>query len=243
MYRSEQRLARNGVEPLPDNLLNAPIPKPQLLFNPQPNNSPSAPSYKPNLTTKAHAIVPLDYVPTPSRAGTPLTDSEGDAAAKAEAEKEKEYKRHPYYYETKHISHPSSLFDIHPPIQPQSFASTPFTFIDTPEAYHSLVKTLTSPSVKEIAVDLEHHSYRSYYGFLCLMQISTREEDYVIDLIKLRELVKEDKLGGVLVDPKVVKVFHGADSDILWLQQDFDLFVVGLFDTYHAAKKLGESDL
>lgn len=34
------------------------------------------------------------------------------------------------------------------------------------------------------------------------------------------------------------QVFHGAESDILWLQQDFDIYVVGLFDTYHATKVL-----
>lgn len=95
-------------------------------------------------------------------------------------------------------------------------------------------------STHEIAVDLEYHSTRSFTGFLCLMQISTRDEDFVVDLLTLRNELREDKLGGVLVDPAVVKVFHGAQSDILWLQQDFDIYVVGLFDTYHATKVLRE---
>jgi ribonuclease D len=34
------------------------------------------------------------------------------------------------------------------------------------------------------------------------------------------------------------QVFHGAESDIVWLQQDFNIFVVGLFDTYHASRAL-----
>ena len=29
-------------------------------------------------------------------------------------------------------------------------------------------------SATEFAVDLEHHSYRSFQGFTCLMQVSTR---------------------------------------------------------------------
>lgn len=37
-----------------------------------------------------------------------------------------------------------------------------------------------------------------------------------------------------------MKVFHGSDSDITWLQKDFDLYVVNLFDTYHATKVLRE---
>lgn len=35
-------------------------------------------------------------------------------------------------------------------------------------------------------------------------------------------------------------MFHGAESDIVWLQQDFNLYVVNLFDTFHASKVLGE---
>jgi len=30
---------------------------------------------------------------------------------------------------------------------------------------------LKEQKVKEIAIDLEHHSYRSYQGFTCLMQV------------------------------------------------------------------------
>lgn len=35
------------------------------------------------------------------------------------------------------------------------------------------------------------------------------------------------------------QVLHGAESDIVWLQQDFNLYIVNLFDTYHASKVLG----
>jgi len=41
----------------------------------------------------------------------------------------------------------------------------------------------------EIAIDLEHHSYRSYQGFTCILQISTRKYDFVIDTIKLRNYI------------------------------------------------------
>ena len=57
---------------------------------------------------------------------------------------------------------------------------------------------------QEIAVDLEHHSYRSYYGFLCLMQISTREEDFIVDTLQLRDELEE--LNEVFTDPNITKV-------------------------------------
>lgn len=34
------------------------------------------------------------------------------------------------------------------------------------------------------------------------------------------------------------QVFHGADSDIEWLQRDFGLYVVRLFDTHQASRAL-----
>ncbi|KAF8975376.1 hypothetical protein BDQ17DRAFT_1441539 [Cyathus striatus] len=63
-------------------------------------------------------------------------------------------------------------------------------------------------------------------------------EDFVVDL--LADGVREEMagLGEVFSDPGIVKVFHGAESDITWLQQDFDLYIVNLFDTFHASKLL-----
>ena len=36
-------------------------------------------------------------------------------------------------------------------------------------------------------------------------------------------------------------MFHGADSDIEWLQRDFSLYIVNMFDTYQASKLLSFS--
>lgn len=47
------------------------------------------------------------------------------------------------------------------------------------------------------------------------------------------------RLLDVFTDPNVVKVFHGCDHDVEWLQRDFGLFVVNCFDTHQAAKLLG----
>lgn len=45
----------------------------------------------------------------------------------------------------------------------------------------------------------------------------------------------------VFTDPKIVKVMHGSDSDIVWLQRDFGLYIVNLFDTGQATRVLGSS--
>lgn len=45
---------------------------------------------------------------------------------------------------------------------------------------------------------------RSYQGFITLVQISTREKDYIVDALKLRSQIQ--KLNEVLTNPKIVKV-------------------------------------
>jgi len=90
-------------------------------------------------------------------------------------------------------------------------------------------------AAREFAVDLEHNSYRSFQGLTCLMQISTRTEDFVVDTLQLRDHVGE-YLGKFFSDPTKKKVMHGAINDIIWLQRDFRVYVVNLFDTMQASR-------
>lgn len=123
----------------------------------------------------------------------------------------------------------------------QSFESTPFSYVDTVDQLEAtarrLIETFSSSVNKELAVDLEAHNYRSFQGFCCLMQLSTREEDIIIDVITLREHVGR-VLAPIFADPSVVKVLHGSDSDIIWLQRDFGMYIVNLFDTGQAMRVL-----
>ncbi|KAK4581387.1 hypothetical protein RGQ29_024867 [Quercus rubra] len=86
-------------------------------------------------------------------------------------------------------------------------------------------------------VDLEHNQYRSFQGLTCLMQISTRTEDFVLDTLKLRIHIGP-YLREVFKDPTKRKVMHGADRDIVWLQRDFGIYICNLFDTGQASKVL-----
>ena len=46
----------------------------------------------------------------------------------------------------------------------------------------------------------------------------------------------------ILANPFIIKVFHGCEKDIIWLQRDFSLYVVNCFDTRNAAKLLKYPD-
>jgi len=120
----------------------------------------------------------------------------------------------------------------------RTLQNVPLHWIDTEDGLKEMYGKLKSESI--IAVDLEHHSFHSYTGLVSLIQISSSTEDFLIDPILLREALQspELSLNSVLADPKILKIFHGAESDIAWLQRDFDTLVVNMFDSFHAAKVL-----
>ncbi|KAI0049395.1 hypothetical protein FA95DRAFT_1556869 [Auriscalpium vulgare] len=193
------------------------LPKPQLKFKKKVNNENGLVWY-PSLRHKYNAQVPL---------GHNLHSDGIDSAEKA-------LPPHPYRHEITNLSYPAHMFQFSPPIGYRSFAETPYTWVSTSANLASMLEQLRK--AQEIAIDLEYHSYRTYGGFVCLMQISTREGDWIVDTLELREELED--LNEVFTDSKIVKVLHGAESDIVWLQQDFNLYIVNLFDTFHASKVL-----
>jgi exosome complex exonuclease RRP6 len=86
----------------------------------------------------------------------------------------------------------------------------------------------------DVAIDLEHNDFRSYRGVTCLIQLSTREKDYIVDPFPLWDHL--NILNRITANPAIRKTFHAGDLDIQWLQRDFSVYVVNMFDTAQAAK-------
>ncbi|KAL8727474.1 MAG: hypothetical protein Q9181_005697 [Wetmoreana brouardii] len=211
------------------------IPKPQRLFRKVPRNDETAP-FKPLLQSKPNAVLSLED----SLAMAPRRDGS------------MQYK-HPYEVEITQSDYPDTAFTRSDPLPYLPFESTTAVWVDTPDAVHDMLQHLRK--AKEIAIDLEHHDTHTYAGLVCLMQISTREKDWIVDaLVPWREDLQI--LNEVFTDPRIIKVsryasvqgaladslaqvLHGSNSDIIWLQRDLGLYIVGLFDTYHASRLLG----
>lgn len=87
-----------------------------------------------------------------------------------------------------------------------------------------------------IAIDTEADSLHSYFDKVCLVQISARKDDYIIDPLARISL---EPLGPVLADPNVTKIFHAADYDLRIMNRDFGFTVSNLFDTMISAQLLG----
>ena len=90
--------------------------------------------------------------------------------------------------------------------------------------------------VKAIALDTESNSFHHYPEQLCLIQIATRHQVYIIDTISLKGLAPLKK---VLADNAIKKVVHGADYDIRSLDRHYRFHIHNLYDTNIAARFAG----
>jgi len=249
-------------------LFNAKMDKPQESFRRPTNNFAEGP-WKPLLSQKPHATVPLEqslgtvvdenqneqydrlsYLPltlVSARSLGAQSLSERQEALKRAKKRQRQkavsrretngrfrYK-HPYEFEILNLKYPEFVYQTRDPIPYTPMESTAAVWVDTLEGVKLMLTELKK--AQEIAIDLEHHDRRTYHGLLSLMQISTRNQDWVIDTLKpwRHEL---EILNEVFADPRIVKVFHGAFMDIVWLQRDLGLYVVGMFDTFHACEAL-----
>ncbi|KAI2634623.1 ribonuclease H-like domain-containing protein [Xylaria nigripes] len=203
---------------LDHSIRRANVLKPQNAFEIKPNNHDISP-WKPILTKKPHAAVPFE-----KSLGTFNDESEST-----------QYK-HPYETEILSLQYPQAVFQQKDPIPYPSFEFTTATFVDTFDGVLEMLEELKSAT--EIAIDTEHHDFRTYTGLLSLLQISTREKDWIVDTLQPWRH-KLEVLNEVFADPNIVKVLHGAYMDIIWLQRDCGLYIVGLFDTFEAACALG----
>jgi len=91
---------------------------------------------------------------------------------------------------------------------------------------------------KVIALDTESNSFHAYRERVCLIQISTPAQDYVVDPLA----VDVRPLGPVLCDGRET-VLHGADYDVRCLRREYGWRLPRLFDTMIAARRLGEAGL
>lgn len=111
---------------------------------------------------------------------------------------------------------------------------TPPVWVDKPHIYKQMVADLVTQTC--VAVDTESNSLHAYREQVCLIQFSTRKIDYVVDPLALDDL---GALGPIFSNPKIEKIFHASEYDLICLRRDFGFQFANLFDTMHAARVLG----
>ncbi len=110
----------------------------------------------------------------------------------------------------------------------------PPELIQSPSQLNPLVDELNRQP--RIAVDTESNSLHAYRERVCLIQFSTTETDYLVDPLALDDL---HILGPIFADPKIEKVFHAVEYDLICLRRDYGFELANLFDTMQAGRILG----
>ena len=194
------------------------IPKPQTNFSKKVDNSVGP--FKPLLTEKPFAT--KQTLEESLKINSPDEDHQG------------QFYNQPYEKEIRSATFPKqeSIDFIGPK---PDWDEVKCTLVSTPKQLKEMIAFLEQSTV--IAVDVEHHDYRSYLGLVCLIQITARNRDFIVDPLSLWSEMQG--LNRVFANPNIVKILHGARMDILWLQRDLGLYIVNLFDTFVASRLLG----
>src|SRR3989344_6935139 len=109
-----------------------------------------------------------------------------------------------------------------------------FTLIETLDALAAAAEVWEKEP--EIAFDIECENNLHHYGtYITLFQVSTRNANWVVDVLALKMI---DPLLHVLENPRVLKVLHDVSFDLRILHHQFQCRPQNLFDTQLAAMLL-----
>ena len=110
----------------------------------------------------------------------------------------------------------------------------PPVWVNTTQLLKKMVEDLASQS--RVAVDTESNSLHAFREQVCLLQFTSAKTDYLLDPLELKDLAV---LAPIFADPKIEKIFHAAEYDLICLRRDFGFTFANLFDTMQAARVLG----
>jgi ribonuclease D len=112
-----------------------------------------------------------------------------------------------------------------------------FQYIETLPQLEKACETLGQSSI--LALDTEFMREKTYYARLCLIQISSDEQVFIIDPLKLEHL---QPLLDLLFNPKILKLVHAGRQDLELFYDLTGRVPAPIFDTQIAATLLGFAD-
>lgn len=93
----------------------------------------------------------------------------------------------------------------------------------------------------EIAVDIECENGLHHYGtFISIIQISTLEKNYIIDMLKIDNI---KPLKEIFENALINKIFHDVNFDLSILYTQYKIKVNNVYDTQMAVKILGDKEI
>ncbi len=93
---------------------------------------------------------------------------------------------------------------------------------------------------RRLAFDTESNGFYAHKEKVCLIQISSPSEDFIVDPIAFKDI---SALAPLFADPGIEKLFHAGEYDVLCLKRDYGFTFANLYDTMIAARILGAKEL
>ena len=103
------------------------------------------------------------------------------------------------------------------------------SFVDTEEKLQETAGEISNESV--LGIDAEFDGEKcGIDGVVSTIQISSMSKTYVIDSLKLHNLIKK-YLGEIFENEKILKIFHGCDNYLFWILSNFEIKTNNIYDT------------
>ena len=103
------------------------------------------------------------------------------------------------------------------------------SFIETEEKLAEMSKELSNEKV--LGIDAEFDGEKCEIdGVVATIQISTFKKSFVIDSLKLHNLIKK-YLGDIFENENILKIFHGCSNDLSWILSNFEIKTNNVYDT------------
>ena len=93
----------------------------------------------------------------------------------------------------------------------------------------------------DLGIDIECENNLHHYGvYISIIQVSSYDKDWVIDVMKLKDIQPVTRM---LENPKIQKVFHDVGFDLRILHHQFKCRPRNIFDSQIAASLLGKTQV
>ncbi len=112
-----------------------------------------------------------------------------------------------------------------------------WTYVDTTELLAQELAAIEGATL--LGVDTEADSFFHYRERVCLIQITGKQRDLIVDPLRIPHDALTEALEPWMANPDVEKIFHGSDYDISSLKRDFGFEITPIFDTMICAQALG----
>ncbi len=106
--------------------------------------------------------------------------------------------------------------------------------IDTQEEFNNICEKLMDEAI--IFIDTEFYRRRTYYAKLSIVQIATKTDRIIFDILAIKD---HSALKTLLANKDVLKVFHAPDQDFDIFYNIFGELPNNVFDTQTAAGVIG----